>query len=499
MQLTWPEPVQAQIHTERTETLLTFSRPLGQPDFSDVAQQLSTFLRDVRFGYDTVLLVLTPGTRAEFDLETQGVTVHFAQAPSPTPPIAAPAPESRDWRLDYLHAIALLESGDAAAAQIQLRRLARAHPREPEILAGLARATEQVGDWSGALPLYSAAADLGPSDPAAANARDRLWLAKGDQVRTEFGRGRTDGAEEQGILRISGRAMVTPNTRALAGIEYRALDAPAVRRRDGTVVPAELNRTRAEVGIEHHINARSNQISALLGPDSLGLRARIDTGAVKRNGWIEASINEPHWDYVEGLAEGATRDRVAAGLTGAIDTVWQAGVTASLHRYAMDGAGEVADSIGLGGTVSYALHQNAATLHAVYRLDAEYFSDVSQRTAAAQSFAPLPVSDREVHAFGFDLGRADRQPLTYTLGAGYSIDRKGPDAPYFALHVGYSPMPQLLVGLRASYSLAVDDRNDAMTYFGAVGEYRFDQRKTPRASDRPRPLPQASPSPSPPR
>lgn len=484
LRLHWSQPVNTRIDSKLDERLLTFSRPLGEPDFSRVTERLAAFVRDLRFGYDTVLLILAPGVRAEIERESQGVTVRFSHLAPDMSSSAAPPPSDGDWRLDYLHAVALLESGDAQSAQRQLRRLARVYPEEPQILTALARATEQLGDWSGAFSLYGTAASLSAGSHAAAEARDRLWLAHGDQVRAELGHRSTDGADDQDILRVTGRALLSARTRVFTALEHRALQAPGVQRANGVTQSIDVSRTRGEFGVEQWRGPHRGQLSLLLGPDSAGLGLRLATGPQTRQGWLEASVNEPYWEYVEGLADGATRDRLAAGVRGEVAQVWQGAFSVNAHRYAMEDVGEVAESVGIAASLGYAVHRNTVTWLAIYRLDAEYFSDVAQRTAADERrFEPLPATSREVHAFGVEFGRSETSPIHYNLGAGYSIDRKGPDAPYLALQLDYVPTAQVLVGLRASYSLAIDSREDnPVTYIGAVGEYRFGKREVTRAS-----------------
>lgn len=500
LRLTWTLPVQLRIDSSAEEYLLTFSRPLGNPDFASAAADLAPFLRDVRFGYDSVLLVITPGTRAEFEREPSGVIARFSRAaPAPTQS-GEPVTADGDWRLEYLHAIASLESGDIEAAEVQLRQLARAHPHEPEILLALARVTEQRGDWSHAFALYDAAAGPASTHRAAAAARDRLWSIHGDQLSAEFGRRDTDHADDQGIMRINGRMVLTPRLSALARIERRTLEAPQVQRVNGSLSAADLTRHRAELGVEYRHGLRRGQLGALFGPDSLGLRARVDASSARQDGWIEVSINDPYWDYVEGLVEGATRHRLGAGVDWKLAPLWQAALSASISRYAMEEVGDVADSVGIGGSLGYLLHRNVATWRAVYRLDAEFFSDVTQRRVAGGEFAPLPAADREVHALGIEVGRRDAAQISYHAGLGYSVDRKGADAPYIALQVDYWATPKFLLGARGSYSLAVDRReDDPVTYLGLVTEYRFDRPTFPRAWHHRSAIPRASTTLLPPR
>ena len=63
-------------------------------------------------------------------------------------------------------ALSLLQSGDARAAVVTLRALAREHPEAPVFHTTLARALRDAGDPKAALEIYKSAATRWPGDPA---------------------------------------------------------------------------------------------------------------------------------------------------------------------------------------------------------------------------------------------------------------------------------------------------------------------------------------------
>ncbi len=137
--LTWNGPVTTRSEWENSDLTLHFSRPLADAPIADLGVQLASAVETIRYGYDSILVRLSPGFEPDVTTNATGVVVTLNQQRG--------AEQSRPGgqsRLDFMRAKALLNSGEAASARAELQRFIADVPVPPDI-ARAARAARTEG------------------------------------------------------------------------------------------------------------------------------------------------------------------------------------------------------------------------------------------------------------------------------------------------------------------------------------------------------------------
>ena len=131
LSLNWNEPVVTRSEWANQELTLRFSRPLADAPIAEVGSRLGNAVETLRYGYDSVLLRLSPGFEPRVETTGTGVVVTLGRS------AAAPGRPADQSRLDFIRAKALLASGEVASARAELQRFVADAPVSP----GIARAT----------------------------------------------------------------------------------------------------------------------------------------------------------------------------------------------------------------------------------------------------------------------------------------------------------------------------------------------------------------------
>jgi hypothetical protein len=127
LSLNWNEPVLTRSEWENQELTLRFSRPLADAPVADLGSRLAGAVESVRYGYDSVLLRLSPGFAPNVVTTGTGVVVTLGRSISDN---GRPAGRSR---LDFIRAKALLASGEVASARAELQRFVADARLSPDV------------------------------------------------------------------------------------------------------------------------------------------------------------------------------------------------------------------------------------------------------------------------------------------------------------------------------------------------------------------------------
>jgi hypothetical protein len=138
LSLTWNEPVVIQSEWGNPELTLRFNRPLADAPIAEVGSRLGNAVETLRYGYDSVLLRLSPGFEPRVETTGTGVVVTLGRS------TAEPGRPVDQSRLNFIRAKALLASGEVASARAELQRFVADVPVPPDI-ARAARAARIDG------------------------------------------------------------------------------------------------------------------------------------------------------------------------------------------------------------------------------------------------------------------------------------------------------------------------------------------------------------------
>jgi hypothetical protein len=158
LSLDWNEPVVTRSEWANQELTLRFSRPLADAPIAEVGSRLGNAVETLRYGYDSVLLRLSPGFEPRVETTGTGVVVTLGRS------TAEPGRPADQSRLNFIRAKALLASGEVASARAELQRFVADVPVPPDI-ARAARAARIDGSSGNMWRSFSAFDRMLRADP----------------------------------------------------------------------------------------------------------------------------------------------------------------------------------------------------------------------------------------------------------------------------------------------------------------------------------------------
>jgi tetratricopeptide (TPR) repeat protein len=398
---------------------------------------------------DPVVAKVDPATGLIGAVTVVPGTGALAQAPAPVDAEAAAAAR----RLRLTRARLMMETGDAQGAKAELEALLKEVPNSVEVMAALASVESQAGGWRRAVGLYDRALGLNPDDPSLIRAKAELLREHGPRVRFDLDHRKVKKADRQIVARLSSEALAGPSIVGFA-LEGNDIDAPAVRRLDGTIESFDGKRFRGEayVALDHEAGGVT-RLSAIGGTGIVGAAVRHTRQFAEGTLRLAAILQDPYWDVVDGLVNEARTDRVQVAYERILGTSWRVAGRLAAGRYGVDDHSDVAHFIGPAFELAYTAIHGPPALTLGYGFDAEY---LASRKVAVDSlgfeYPLLSVVSREVHSAIVGLSGTFRPDLRYNAFGGYAYDRLNAKGPFFGVDIAYEPYTHLELGLAVSHS-----------------------------------------------
>lgn len=480
--------VELRIDAQGREAVLRFARPIAPVDAGILLRELPRFVEGVSAGFDTLLVLGTPGSTVVARREAGGIVivVRLPERASATDAEEADAivTERSERRLERLRAALEAQTGRTDVARSRLAGLEAKDPADAETLAQLSGLELQIGRTRRAGELLDRAIAVDPSNPDLANARAALQRETAGFVRAEPDYRRASSGEKRYTLGTVGELPLTPAWRATAAFDQAYVDSPAVRRPDGLSDRFKGSRQRGAFGLQHESEGGTRthaQIFANARTAGMGLsrdyafdRARVAAG-------IE--LSRPYWDFTESLVADGTRDRAYVQYA----QPWLLGLSArarfAANRYGMPGLADGARSATLDGELRLPLDDFVRGSAISYVLDGEYPWRIASRadpTSAGAEFRPIPLRYREVHALlaGYTLDwRRDLDsawPLLADFSAGPAYDRYGRrGGPLLGFGLSWLDDGNFSGGLRTSYGRGVGRDANEFSTIGGYAQWRM--------------------------
>ncbi|MFP5513583.1 MAG: tetratricopeptide repeat protein [Alphaproteobacteria bacterium] len=455
LMLSWPAPVATEVERQGREIVLRFSRPLGDVALDRVPERLESWIDNILYGYDSVVLIPAADVAADIAADPRGVTVALARAPAVRPtPQAEAADRAAQRRIDYFRALALMEGGEVRPARVLLRDLLAQDPQDAQSTALLGQAEERLGRWREAVMAYDSALELTPGEPSLVQAKALLLHTNADRVRLDVDWQQVRNADMQRIARLGGVQELGRSTSLIWALERREVDVDAAQRADGRLEPFHGARSRLEAGLVHDWpELQRSTLSVYAAPRTLG--------AGYTHGWRDEESetragfawSEPSFAFLEGIVGGGRRDRLFLQHEERLSQRWSLSLGAGYNRYGLAGAAGLARSATVEGSLRYVLNTAGPLASVAYVLDAEYVGHREERqNADGQTYVPLPAATREVHALQVNVEDHVTDYVRYAAQLGYAYDRRGRSGPQGAISLAWEPAEGLELGIRAAHA-----------------------------------------------
>jgi hypothetical protein len=144
--------------------------------------------------------------------------------------------------------------------------------------------------------------------------------------------------------------------------------------------------------------------------------------------YVGADYRKPFLEFVEGLLDGGTRDRVEIRREQRFKSAWIARAGAAGNRYGLKQQHNVASSLSFDAGLARIFEIDGQSLAFEYTIDAEYRRTPGVRSASAVA---LSLVDRQVHAASAS-GSVNFSSLAKLDSfAGFAVDRLGGRGPFY--------------------------------------------------------------------
>jgi hypothetical protein len=186
-------------------------------------------------------------------------------------------------------------------------------------------------------------------------------------------------------------------------------------------------------------------------------------------------LHRPYWEFIEGVLDDATRDRIGFDHLIKIRPDFYATIGAAYNNYNVRDYSNVARTVSVNGSLRKEVYKDRnLTTSLGYNFDAEYRR--SHKTAVDSNgitFSRFPMRTREVHMVDVSLSY-DLSNFTNLSGfLGYAYDRFGGHGPVVGADLTHQFAENLEGNLHASHGLSLGDSEESVSKVGGYMKYKF--------------------------
>lgn len=438
--------------------------------FASNAESLS-WISYVSEGYRQALVVAKPGYSARLERDASG-----RLAVVPVPLNSGPTSVANAMRLRYelLTARLDMEEGNIYAATTRLNRLLPEYPNNPQLMGFVANAENYGGNWQRAQVLLTNARILAPENEDIARLDRSIRRGNAPGIKLDHEWVHRKRSDEQ-ITTLSGYAHATENVVVGFVAQNNDVDAKNLRRDDGRIGKFDAKKQRGELYATYHDeNGVKLKGSLFANNDTLGAGAYFQFLNPLGTSGINAEFHRSYWEYVEGIFDDATRDRISLWHTFRPMTRLSVHLEPGFNRYNTDRFSNVASAWSMDAHVVYRPYEDDPYLYLAYGLSAEYLTNKKYRfDATGGAYRPLSVRTREIHFVSINTGY-DFSDETYAgVLLGYGVDRFGGHGPMIEGRITHEFDEMFDAQLRASYGLDSQDSDNNITRVGGYLRLQF--------------------------
>ena len=179
-----------EVHAEVLEdgVIMRFGAAIPGKLFETLPAQAPGWLRDLRYGYDSLFLRVENNVRIEILESSAEIEVRLARRPPPagTRQSQPDEDDGSTLRLDRLSAVVRGRAGDYLGARAQLRAIMEANAGDVQTIIDLIEQERALGRWQSALALYDRALVLAPNAGFLIAGKASLLREQGPRLRFSY-------------------------------------------------------------------------------------------------------------------------------------------------------------------------------------------------------------------------------------------------------------------------------------------------------------------------
>lgn len=349
-------------------------------------------------------------------------------------------------RLGLLRVQWLTHEGRYGDALRELEDLSARFPGDPDVLVARAAFDADRGRPASADQGYLAARRQAPDREDIQRVVRQRGRQRSPRATLETQSRTISGGWEEQTERVAVQGSLRPYVPATFTVDRLRLAAAQVRRADGTVTPARVDRRRFEAGLAVPAGLSWTLGGTLFGSGtSAGAAATAARTDLHGRVELSAEANRPFWDVLESAVDDGRRDRVMAVRHWRVRPDTAAWLQAAATRYRL-ASGASARTAALTFGLVRTVRQSAPSIAVQYGFDKEHRVDATiVALSDGQRIMPLPLASREVHVAGaiarFDL----RRTWEVETAGGYTADRLGGRGAFLTARM--TPKPEARAGV----------------------------------------------------
>jgi len=456
--------------------ILMFGEPIQTQGIENFVQEIPSWIKSIKSGYDSLLIQTTNSAAFQVLKDKNQIIVQIKQSPSKQ----VKQVDMEDLELLHLESSLLLQT-DKFEAHSRLTQMLEAYPKDPKIMADLASVEERLGRWRQAIKHYECALRIDPSSIDNLRAKSFLHGRFGPQVNVEQYYRDTTNLEVQSVSRVTARQSYCSDYMVGVSFENRIINDNIIRPRiNGTLQTFEGNRQQWNSYVEKAHDFSTTRFS-IVGQEtqpgaSLEHRRQLPLGELS----LAGIYHEPYWEFVEGLVDEGTADRVRlqwiyeghSPIIGKYRSKnpFSGSLGVSLNRYGVEDDNNVAESVKIQAELRYQIIRLWPWLSVGYQFNSEYVNLTETRVdSAGTNFNPLPVQTIQVQSWDVSLTNQVNKNLRFDLSSGFKYDdRVDSKGPFVFFDLIYDSLSNIEIGINAQFNQeTARGTNNTFTQFGA--------------------------------
>lgn len=467
-----------QLYGNGTEAVLFFEpSKKGNATFDKGVEKNHRWVSYVSDSYDQTIIAAKPGYKLELLRNSQNILQLVA-----TPAADASAEEIRRQialRHELLSARVDVETGDGDNAAERLLGLMPEYSNDSQLLGYTANVLNYNGNWQRATGLLRQAREISPENEDLALLYADIASLHAPEIKLDH-EYQKRGRDKLHISTLSGFYTVADNWEVGGNLQNARFETKAKRRADGRFGDFKGNRQRGEAFIAHNYESGDRaKIAAFSNNDTAGGGLYYEWQNSHGKTEFSAEYHRPYWEFVEGILDDATRDRLGVNHTWRATPRLALTGGASLNQYNVEDMSKVARTYGMTAGAFYTLSEMDRASHTPlvvigYGIDAEYgFSRKSKFDSLGNFYRPFPFRNREVHAVSLQASYLLTDSTKGDVILGYGYDRHGGRGPSIEGRLTQEFSDAWDAQIRAGYGVDNSFSKSDIARFGGYVRYKF--------------------------